>query len=81
MQSPKGNVWYVAVFIFGSIVSTSLSQRLVLPPTPEALPPAVPKISSGVESTPAENSSTLILKTYPDGTKKIVPLEALNFRD
>jgi len=23
----------------------------------------------------------LVLKTYPDGTKKIVPLEALNFRD
>ncbi len=66
-------------FVFCVLVTTTAyAQRLVIPsdftpppqPTAQSAPPAM-----------AEGTGTQILKTYPDGTKKIVPLEALNYRD
>lgn len=57
----------------------SQAQRLVLPPGPDSPPP----LATTETKLPAENadSSTQILKVYPDGTKKIVPLGSLNHRD
>lgn len=54
------------------------AQRLVLPPA-ETLPP----LATSETALPEEkgNSATQILKRYPDGTKKLVPLESLNYRD
>lgn len=57
------------------------AQRIFLPPSPD------PAETTGSFSNPAlgpptgQTDQTLILKTYPNGTKKVVPLEALNFRD
>jgi hypothetical protein len=33
------------------------------------------------QSPASDSNGSLVLKTYPDGTKKIVPLGSLNFRD
>lgn len=54
------------------------AQRLVLPPA-ETLSP----LATSETALPEEkgNSATQILKRYPDGTKKLVPLESLNYRD
>ena len=60
------------------LTSASHAQRLVLPPDS-----TTPSQSANQVSPPSapESAGTHVLKTYPDGTKKIVPLEALNYRD
>lgn len=58
-------------FSWAAATSVLHAQRLVLAPNP----------SPDKKQFGPENSSTQILKSYPDGTKKIVPLEALNHHD
>lgn len=53
---------------------TALAQRIVLPSS-------TTNANSSTLSTSNNLLQTRILKTYPDGTKKIVPLDALNFHD
>ena len=60
------------------ITSASHAQRLVLPP--DSTKPSQSASQVSPPSAP-ESAGTHVLKTYPDGTKKIVPLEALNYRD
>jgi len=69
---------YLSSVFFALLTTTVNAQRLVIPPDPT--PPSQPATQS---APPAifEGAGTQILKTYPDGTKKIVPLEALNHRD
>ena len=52
----------------------ALAQRIVLPADSSSV--STPISLSSTNSDPSQ-----ILKTYPDGTKKIVPLAALNFHD
>jgi len=67
------------IFCISFLVNISaFAQRLVVSPLPAPLPQPSETVSH--QATTRE-SGTQILKTYPDGTKKIVPLEALNFRD
>lgn len=55
------------------------AQRLVVPPDPASPPPlATTETNLSLENA---GSSPQILKVYPDGTKKIVPLGSLNQRD
>ena len=57
------------------------AQRLTLPST-TAVPPTQP--SPATSPYPSDSLSTdqaQILKTYPDGTKRVVPISAINFRD
>jgi len=70
-------VCQISLFSFFAVASAK-AQRLVLPPDPT--PPPLATTESSLP-TPTENSSTQILKSYPDGTKKIVPLGSLNHRD
>ena len=70
--------WIFISFIFSSFPDFSQAQRLVLPPAAGSIPTAESSVST---KDPVPAADSLILKTYPDGTKKIVPLEALNFRD
>jgi len=51
------------------------AQRLTIPESPTALTSSSPSIQ------PASQQEGQVLKTYPDGTKRIVPLSSLNFRD
>ena len=51
------------------------AQRLTIPETPAALTYSSPSIQ------PTSQQEGQVLKTYPDGTKRIVPLSSLNFRD
>ena len=51
------------------------AQRLTIPETPAALTSSSPSIQ------PTSQQEGQVLKTYPDGTKRIVPLSSLNFRD
>jgi len=60
------------------IADFSQAQRLVLPPTPESTTTPTPTTQA---PPPEDFLGTSVLKTYPNGTKKIVPLEALNFHD
>ena len=54
----------------------ALAQRIVLPPGTSS------DTSTSISALPSNGSDqSQILKTYPDGTKKIVPLAALNFHD
>ena len=73
--------WIFIFLIFNSFSDLSRAQRIFLPPTTDPSPPIAPTSSS--ESPPLRGGpeNSLVLKIYPDGTKKIVPLEALNFRD
>jgi hypothetical protein len=48
---------------------------LTIPESPTALTSSSPSIQ------PASQQEGQVLKTYPDGTKRIVPLSSLNFRD
>ena len=69
-------------FIFG--FHSLWAQRLVLPHSPLSSSSQTTNNSYSPSDPSAEGaqlSKTQVLKTYPDGTKKIVPLEALNFRD
>jgi len=51
------------------------AQRLTIPESPTALTSSSPSMQ------PASQQEGQVLKTYPDGTKRIVPLSSLNFRD
>lgn len=76
MQFRRHTVFLLMLLLFNPFGNLCFSQRILLPPTPQAEAP----IASGLGPT-QDQGATLILKTYPDGTKKVVPLEALNFRD
>ena len=57
------------------------AQRLTLPPS-TAVPPTQPSpATSAYSSDSLSTDQAQILKVYPDGTKRIVPISALNFRD
>ncbi len=57
------------------------AQRLTLPPA-TAVPPTQPSpATSAYSSDSLSTDQAQILKVYPDGTKRIVPISALNFRD
>ena len=67
------------IFTFSFVLlQPSYGQRLVIAPDPAPPPPATTE--SYLPST-NPGSATQIVKIYPDGTKKIVPLESLNYRD
>jgi len=80
MCGPNLSRW---IFIFLTLNSYSVychAQRIYLPPTPDfSPPPLVGRVQSPPQAQAVE--TTLVLKTYPDGTKKVVALEALNFHD
>jgi len=73
--------WIFIFLIFNSFSDFSWAQRIFLPSSPEPCPPVATPASIRSSPTSANSENSLVLKTYPDGTKKIVPLEALNFRD
>jgi hypothetical protein len=81
MRGPNSS-WlesFYSVFSICFLITTAThAQRLVLPPDS-----TTPSQSESQVSSPSapESSGSHVLKTYPDGTKKIVPLEALNYRD
>ena len=51
------------------------AQRLTIPESSPAVTTSSPSIQ------PAQQQEGQVLKTYPDGTKRVVPLSSLNFRD
>jgi hypothetical protein len=51
------------------------AQRLTIPESSPAVSTASPSIQ------PTSQQEGQVLKTYPDGTKRVVPLSSLNFRD
>ena len=72
--------WILIFLILNYFSDFSHAQRIALPPTSSSTTDqAMPSLESAQRV--SDLSGSLILKTYPDGTKKIVPLEALNFRD
>ena len=81
MSCPDLRRWIFIFLILNSFSDFSHAQRIVLPPTTD---PSLPTATIAVAESPPppkNSDNSLVLKTYPDGTKKIVPLEALNFRD
>ena len=57
------------------------AQRLTLPPA-TAVPPTQPSPATNAYSSDSLSADQAeILKTYPDGTKRVVPISVLNFRD
>jgi len=82
MYCPDLRRWIFVFLIFSFFSDFCHAQRLVLPPTPDPLPPSSPvAIAHAPPMASQETDGSLVLKTYPDGTKKIVPLDALNSRD
>ena len=74
--------WFFMFLILSFFPDFSRAQRIFLPPTPDSTPPAAAQTTAQAPPTPPNPEATsLIVKTYPDGTKKIVPLESLNFHD
>jgi hypothetical protein len=57
------------------------AQRLALPPTAGAPAPQPTPETSAYSPDSLSTDQAQILKIYPDGTKRIVPISALNFRD
>ena len=57
------------------------AQRLTLPPTAGAPTPQTTPETSANSPDSLSTDQAQILKVYPDGTKRIVPISALNFRD
>ena len=81
MDRPDCRFW-ISVFLMLTFFSDlSHSQRIYLSPTTNPTSPSPVTAQSGIQPAAQENSGTSILKVYPDGTQKVVPLEALNFRD
>jgi hypothetical protein len=78
---PDKRLWIFIFLILNSFSDFSRAQRIFLPPTPEPIPETPQAATAQAPPISTEPGTTLVLKTYPDGTKKIVPLEALNFRD
>lgn len=76
MPLPLCRHWICIFLIFNLFADFSRAQRIYLPPSPS---PVQSKPATSQDSKPAE--AALVLKTYPDGTQKIVPLQALNFYD
>ena len=70
-------LYLITLFLLGTYpCHQALAQRIVLPPGTAS------GTSTPLSSLPPNGSDpSQILKTYPDGTKKIVPLAALNFHD
>ena len=69
-------VYLIALFNMGIYPwEEALAQRIVVPPRTGVENSISPHLS------PVPPDQSEILKTYPDGTKKIVPLAALNFHD
>jgi opacity protein-like surface antigen len=69
--------WRFSLLIFFSFAGCwAHAQRLVLPS-----PESTSFISPSPQSSPTSADQVQMLKTYPDGTKKIVPLASLNFHD
>jgi len=83
MSRPDLRRWIFIFLIFSFFSDFCPAQRLFLPPTPDSQLKSPPLASAQAPPVvPFQESGTaLVLKTYPDGTKKIVPLEALNFHD
>jgi len=81
MYCPDLRRWIFIFLILNSFSDFSQAQRIFLPPTPNPVPPPSQVGSAQAPPQAQKAGTTLVLKTYPDGTKKIVPLEALNFRD
>ena len=72
--------WIFIFLILSSFSDFSRAQRIFLPPTPDPAPP--PATPTTAQAPPAgQDGNPWVLKTYPDGTRKIVPLGALNSRD
>ncbi len=57
------------------------AQRLTLPLATVVPPTQPPPATSAYSSDSLSTDQAQILKIYPDGTKRIVPISALNFRD
>jgi len=57
------------------------AQRLTLPPATVVPPTQPPPATSTYSPDSLSTDQAEILKIYPDGTKRIVPISALNFRD
>ena len=78
---------FLLFFILLFFSDFARAQRIYLPPSQSPQSSSVstavqtPSKNQELNSSASESRGTLVLKTYPDGTKKIVPLEALNFRD
>lgn len=73
--------WILNFLILNSFCDFAHAQRFVLPPSPDhSSSDGKTSLASNPNSSPVFPGS-LVVKTYPDGTKKIVPLEALNFHD
>ena len=81
MYRPDLRRWIFIFLIFSFFSDFSRAQRIFLPPSPDPSPPAPAQAPIPYSTATPESGATLVLKTYPDGTKKIVPLEALNFHD
>jgi len=81
MYCPDLRRWIFIFLILNSFSDFSQAQRIFLPPTPNPVPPPSQVGSAQTPPGTQKAGTTLVLKTYPDGTKKIVSLEALNFRD
>jgi len=78
---PDKRLWIFIFLILNSFSDFSRAQRIFLPPTPDPVPPPSQVGHAQAPPQAQKAGTTLVLKTYPDGTKKIVPLEALNFHD
>jgi len=81
MYCPDLRRWIFIFLILNSFSDFSQAQRIFLPPTPDPVPPPSQVGHAQAPPQAQKAGTTLVLKTYPDGTKKIVPLEALNFHD
>jgi len=81
MYCPDLRRWIFIFLILNSFSDFSRAQRIFLPPTTDPSPPVASLVAAESPPPPRNTENSLVLKTYPDGTKKIVPLEALNFRD
>ena len=82
MRRLGAKTWFCFFWASVFFSPTLFAQRLVVPPGTDSnpasaasLPPAKPA------SQEVFGDTALVLKIYPDGTKKIVPLVALNYRD
>ena len=81
MYCPDRRHWIFIFLIFSFFSDFSRAQRIFLPATPDPSSPVSAPVEVQTQPLPQDSEPTLVLKTYPDGTKKIVPLAALNFRD
>ncbi len=81
MHFPDLRRWIFIFLIFSFFADFSRAQRIFLPPTPDPSPPPTAAVNAQAPPLSPEGRTDYVLKTYPDGTRRIVPLEALNFHD